>query len=152
LFGYPALDVFPKYQEMLTCEQKKQLVTCRICNLFYRAELATNRAALLCTIDHVLNYYAHMSNYGAGNCTLGDIMPEPTSHKTNNDESTSPVQRGCIDDTTCACGEKHEPDTDGISHREACTSPLKFGGSCCCQPDEAAEPAHHRCGHGPRCQ
>ena len=43
-------------------------------------------------------------------------------------------------------------DTEGVSHRDACVSPLKFGGTCCCQPDEAAEPARHRCGHGPRCR
>jgi len=93
-----------------------------------------------------------MSNYGAGDRTLGDIMPEQTTNQTNNKESVAPVQRGCIDENTCACGEKHEPDTDGVSHREACISPLKFGGSCCCQPDEAVEPAHHPCGHGPRCR
>ena len=120
--------------------------------IFFWPELSTNRAAMVCTIDHILNDYAHMSNYSTGNCTLGDIMPEQITNNTDNDKPAAPVQRGCIDENTCACGEKHEPDTEGVSHREACVSHLKFGGSCCCQPDEAAEPAHPRCGHGPRCR
>ncbi|MCK9590863.1 MAG: hypothetical protein M0Q91_02465 [Methanoregula sp.] len=79
-------------------------------------------------------------------------MQEPTIHKTINTESAEPVQRGRIDEHTCACGEKHEQESANISHREACTSPLKFGNSCCCQSDDEAKNARHRCGHGPRCQ
>jgi|GEM_PF-1538686 len=106
----------------------------------------------LCTIDHVLNHYAHMSNYSTEDRTLGDTMLEQTTNNTENDQSAAPVQRGCTDENTCACGEKHEPDTEGVSHRETCTSPMKFGNSCCCEPGENTENAHHRCGHGPRCQ
>ena len=83
--------------------------------------------------------------------TRVDTMPEQKTNKTNNEESVAPVQRGCIDENTCACGEKHGPDTEDISHRDACVSPLKFGGTCCCQSDETVEPARHPCGHGPRC-
>ena len=50
-----------------------------------------------------------MSNYSTGNRTPRvDTMPEQTNNKTNNDESVAPVRRGCIDENTCACGEKHE--------------------------------------------
>lgn len=93
-----------------------------------------------------------MCNYGARDRTRGDIMTEPATIKTNNDEPMVPARRGCIDENTCACGEKHEPDTGGASHRESCTSPLKFGNSCCCEAGEEARNVHHRCGHGPRCQ
>jgi len=79
-------------------------------------------------------------------------MQEPTKRTISNTESAAPVQRGCIDEHTCACGEIHEQETGDVSHREACTSPLKFGNSCCCQSDDAAHNAPHRCGHGPRCQ
>ena len=78
-------------------------------------------------------------------------MTEPTITPANNTESDAPVRRGCIDEHTCACGEKHEEHEAGVSHREACTSPLKFGDTCCCQSEEAAKNAPHRCGHGPRC-
>ncbi|MFZ1897885.1 hypothetical protein [Methanoregula sp.] len=73
-------------------------------------------------------------------------MPEPT---TNNKKPVA-ARRGCIDEHTCACGEKHEEPKGEISHREACTSPLKFGETCCCQSEEDAQ-TPHRCGHGPRC-
>ncbi|MFA6362651.1 hypothetical protein [Methanoregula sp.] len=74
-------------------------------------------------------------------------MTEPiTSTK-----KSAPVRRGCIDEHTCACGEKHEEPTGEISHREACTSPKKFGETCCCQSEEEAKNASHPCGHGPRC-
>nr|WP_320160997.1 hypothetical protein [uncultured Methanoregula sp.] len=53
---------------------------------------------------------------------------------------------------TCACGETHEHHEEGISHRDECTSPQKFGNSCCCGSGEAAKEARNRCGHGPRCQ
>ena len=82
---------------------------------------------------------------------IGDTMPEPAIKKTNKDESAAPAQRGCIDEQTCACGEKHEQYTEDVSHRESCTSPLKFGDSCCCQSDDAVQNAPHRCGHGPLC-
>jgi hypothetical protein len=49
-------------------------------------------------------------------------MQEPTKRTINNTESAVPVQRGCIDEHTCACGEIHEQDTGDVSHREACTS------------------------------
>ncbi|MFA5347874.1 MAG: hypothetical protein WC294_07035 [Methanoregula sp.] len=79
-------------------------------------------------------------------------MQEPTIRKINSPEPAAPQRRGCIDEHTCACGEKHEQNSDNVSHREACTSPLKFGNSCCCQSDDVAKNAPHRCGHGPRCQ
>jgi hypothetical protein len=116
------------------------------------SDLFTNWAVFFMHNGLSFNDYAHMCNYSTGDRTLGDIMPEQTTNKTNNEESAAPVQRGCIDENTCACGEKHGPDTEGVSHRDACESPLKFGGTCCCQSDETVEPAHHRCGHGPRCQ
>jgi len=73
-------------------------------------------------------------------------MTEPlTSTK-----KSAPVRRGCIDEHTCACGEKHEEPTGEISHREACTSPKKFGETCCCQSEEDVKKPHP-CGHGPRC-
>ncbi|MEI6293074.1 MAG: hypothetical protein WCP36_05300 [Methanomicrobiales archaeon] len=50
-------------------------------------------------------------------------MPEPTTSKSNNDESTAPVQRGCIDENTCACCEKHQHTPGDVSHRESCISP-----------------------------
>lgn len=74
-------------------------------------------------------------------------MPEPTT----NDKKPTVPRRGCIDEHTCACGEKHEEHEAGISHREACTSPKKFGDTCCCQSEEEAKNASHPCGHGPRC-
>jgi hypothetical protein len=49
-----------------------------------------------------------MSNYSTEDRTSGNLMPEPTTSKSNNDESTAPVHRGCIDENTCACGEKHQ--------------------------------------------
>ncbi|MDD1693412.1 MAG: hypothetical protein LUQ71_01690 [Methanoregula sp.] len=78
-------------------------------------------------------------------------MPENTqpassdSLKTNN-ETKSP------DLHTCACGEKHEEIPGSPSHRDACTSDLKFGDTCCCASGEAGKIARSRCGHGPRCQ
>ena len=51
-------------------------------------------------------------------------------------------QRGCIDEHTCACGEIHEQDAGDVSQRETCTSPLKFGNSCCCRSDDAAAKTH----------
>ncbi|MGB8219340.1 MAG: hypothetical protein WCE46_03025 [Methanoregula sp.] len=74
-------------------------------------------------------------------------MPEPTTST----EKPVAARRGCIDEHTCACGEKHEEPNSGVSHREACTSPLKFGETCCCQSEEEAKNARHPCGHGPRC-
>ena len=74
-------------------------------------------------------------------------MPEPTT----NTKKSAAVQRGCIDEHTCACGEKHEVHEEGVSHRDACTSPLKFGNTCCCHSEEDTKNAHHPCGHGPRC-
>ena len=121
-------------------------------NLFLKPLIYSQKSYIFARTDHVLNNYAHMCNYSTGDRTFGDVMQEPATNKINNDGSAEPVRRGCIDENTCACGEKHEPDTDGVSHREACVSPLKFGGSCCCQPDEAVEPSHHPCGHGPRCR
>ncbi|MFA5269477.1 MAG: hypothetical protein WC379_16050 [Methanoregula sp.] len=53
---------------------------------------------------------------------------------------------------TCACGEQHPHTPGSPSHRDECTSPKKFGDSCCCESGEAGKEARHRCGHGPRCQ
>ncbi|HVP96641.1 hypothetical protein [Methanoregula sp.] len=75
-------------------------------------------------------------------------MPEPT---TSNQKSVA-SRHGCIDEHTCACGEKHEEHEAGVSHRESCTSPLKFGETCCCQSEDDAKNARHSCGHGPRCR
>ncbi|MFZ1127732.1 hypothetical protein [Methanoregula sp.] len=79
-------------------------------------------------------------------------MPEPTTTPATTNESAAPARRGCIDEHTCACGEKHERHEDGVSHRESCTSPLKYGDTCCCRSDDDTGNAPHRCGHGPRCQ
>jgi len=53
---------------------------------------------------------------------------------------------------TCACGEQHRHRPGSLSHRDDCTSPKKFGDSCCCGSGAAAQGNKHRCGHGPRCQ
>jgi hypothetical protein len=50
---------------------------------------------------------------------------------------------------TCACGEMHEH-IPGVSHREECTSPQKFGDTCCCGSGQPSK-ARTLCGHGPRC-
>lgn len=92
-----------------------------------------------------------MSNYSTGNRTHGDTMSETTTQKTNKnqpDVSTEATRT----EHTCACGETHEHHEEGKSHRDECTSTLKFGDSCCCGSGEAAKVARHRCGHGPRCQ
>jgi hypothetical protein len=102
--------------------------------------------------DHFLPDYAHMCNYSAEDRTPGEVMQDPETQKTENTEPANPAGRGCIDENTCACGEKHQNHAGHGSHRESCTSPLKFGNSCCCQPGEDPHPVHHRCGHGPRCQ
>ncbi|HOX35556.1 MAG TPA: hypothetical protein P5217_07300 [Methanoregulaceae archaeon] len=70
-------------------------------------------------------------------------MPEETNHNSipENDDELH----------TCACGEQHRHRPGSKSHREECTSPLKFGDTCCCGSGKAGEEARHRCGHGPRC-
>jgi hypothetical protein len=79
-------------------------------------------------------------------------MREPITNTANDDEKEAIDQKDSITEHTCACGEKHEQESDEISHREACKSPLKFGNSCCCQSDNATQNASQHCGHGPRCQ
>ncbi|MDD1689620.1 MAG: hypothetical protein LUQ66_03065 [Methanoregula sp.] len=75
-------------------------------------------------------------------------MPDTTqssdTRKAGNDKKSTPLH-------TCACGEQHEEIPGSPSHRDACTSDLKFGDSCCCGSGEAAKEARNRCGHGPRC-
>nr|WP_319376522.1 hypothetical protein [uncultured Methanoregula sp.] len=74
----------------------------------------------------------------------------------NTDTATSNVKKSDEQNEsttlhTCACGEQHEEIPDSPSHRETCTSPKKFGNSCCCGSGEEATAARLRCGHGPRC-
>jgi len=78
-------------------------------------------------------------------------MPEPTKTPATTTEPAAPARRGCIDEHTCACGETHEEHEAGVSHRESCTSSLKFGNTCCCQSEDDAKDARHPCGHAPRC-
>ncbi|MDD1693651.1 MAG: hypothetical protein LUQ71_02905 [Methanoregula sp.] len=67
-----------------------------------------------------------------------------TTQKSNNENEPTPLH-------TCACGEQHEELPGSPSHREECTSDLKFGDTCCCASGEAGKVARSRCGHGPRC-
>ena len=82
--------------------------------------------------------------------TPGDTMSEPTTHKTNKNQPAVSTETSSTEHT-CACGETHEHHEEGKSHRDECTSTLKFGNSCCCASEEAKN-APHRCGHGPRCR
>ncbi|PKL69272.1 MAG: hypothetical protein CVV30_06780 [Methanomicrobiales archaeon HGW-Methanomicrobiales-1] len=77
-------------------------------------------------------------------------MPEDTQPASN--ETTKSNNKTESSLHTCACGEQHEDLPGSPSHRDACTSTLKFGDSCCCGSGEAAKEARHRCGHGPRCR
>jgi hypothetical protein len=74
-----------------------------------------------------------------------DKQPATNDTKKSNNEKESTSLH------TCACGEQHEEIPEAPSHRDACTSTLKFGDSCCCGSSEAAKEARNRCGHGPRC-
>ena len=76
-------------------------------------------------------------------------MPEDT--QPNITGKTTPKTKTAVMHT-CACGEQHEEIPGPVSHRDACTSPRKFGDSCCCAAGEAGRIARSRCGHGPRCQ
>lgn len=75
-------------------------------------------------------------------------MPEQIKSTTKPD-TKNPVDPDSMTEHTCACGETHEH-TPGVSHREECTSPKKFGDTCCCGTG-AASKARTPCGHGPRC-
>jgi hypothetical protein len=79
-------------------------------------------------------------------------MREPITNTTNNDEKDVLEQQDTITEHTCACGEQHSHREGTPSHRESCTSTLKFGNSCCCQSDDDTKNVPHPCGHGPRCQ
>ena len=70
-------------------------------------------------------------------------MPETARDRRITTSQNSP-HRGCIEENTCACGEKHGPQA-GTSHRESCTSPLKYGDTCCCRSEEAQK--NHFCRH-----
>ncbi|MFA4859696.1 hypothetical protein [Methanoregula sp.] len=78
-------------------------------------------------------------------------MPKNT-HPASSDSIKSSTEKKSTTLHTCACGETHENHEEGISHRDECTSPQKFGNSCCCGSGTAAKEARTRCGHGPRCQ
>ncbi|WML67027.1 MAG: hypothetical protein METHP_00501 [Methanoregula sp. SKADARSKE-2] len=78
-------------------------------------------------------------------------MSEPTTSTTNTGKKESVEQVDTTNLHTCACGETHEDHTEGVSHREACTSYLKFGDTCCCGSGKEAKGRSTPCGHGPRC-
>ena len=77
-------------------------------------------------------------------------MSEPTTTTTNNKKNDSVEPSESANAHTCACGETHEEHKPGISHRESCTSDLKFGDTCCCGSGKEAK-VRTPCGHGPRC-
>ena len=79
-------------------------------------------------------------------------MQKPITNTTNQDDTNVLEQQDSTIEHTCACGEHYRHREGAPKHREVCTSPLKFGNSCCCQSDDDATNALHRCGHGPRCQ
>ncbi|WP_292346139.1 hypothetical protein [Methanoregula sp. PtaB.Bin085] len=75
-------------------------------------------------------------------------MPEDTHTETRDipdSDDITPLH-------TCVCGEQHWHRPGSRSHRDECTSPKKFGESCCCAPGPAGKANRHHCGHGPRCQ
>ncbi len=75
-------------------------------------------------------------------------MTEPT----NQYHKTSHPPGGDVSMSTLAHAARNTKSPKAeISHREACTSPKKFGDTCCCQSEEEAKNASHPCGHGPRC-
>ncbi|HVN74286.1 MAG TPA: hypothetical protein VMT44_06825 [Methanoregula sp.] len=76
-------------------------------------------------------------------------MPEPVTTTPEQPENETAGQPEKTGKHTCACGETHEQ-VAGTSHRESCTSPLKFGDTCCCGSGQEPK-ARHPCGHGPRC-
>lgn len=79
-------------------------------------------------------------------------MTEPGTSTTNKDEKESLDQKYSTHEHTCACGETHEHRPGSPSHRESCTSILKFGDTCCCGTGNVPKGDRHRCGHGPRCK
>ncbi|MHB8052387.1 MAG: hypothetical protein ACYDEZ_03700 [Methanoregula sp.] len=78
-------------------------------------------------------------------------MPKDTK-PASNDTMKSDDKNETTTLHTCACGEQHEDLPGSPSHRDACTSTLKFGDSCCCVSDNTSKGEPHRCGHGPRCR
>ncbi len=77
-------------------------------------------------------------------------MSEQTTRITDNRKKDSVDAMPTTTEHTCACGETHEDHQPGISHRDSCTSPLKFGNTCCCGSGKDAK-ARTPCGHDPRC-
>ncbi len=81
--------------------------------------------------------------------TIGEEMQEekqqPSDKKPETDKDMLLMH-------TCACGEQHQHIPGSPSHRDECTSPEKFGDSCCCGTGNHAQGAQHRCGLGPRCR
>ncbi|MCK9579740.1 MAG: hypothetical protein M0Q92_04735 [Methanoregula sp.] len=78
-------------------------------------------------------------------------MPEDTQ-PSSGDTGKSHDENESTTLHTCACGEQHEENPGSTSHRESCTSPLKFGDTCCCGSGNTPNREQHRCGHGPRCR
>ncbi|MDD4136554.1 MAG: hypothetical protein PHT99_01490 [Methanoregula sp.] len=78
-------------------------------------------------------------------------MPETTqpaandSMKSNNEKRSTTLH-------TCACGEQHEELPGSPSHRDECTSPRKFGTTCCCGSGQGSNTHPNPCGHGPKCK
>jgi len=77
-------------------------------------------------------------------------MTEPVTSTTSDDENELDHQDSTTEHT-CACGETHRHRPGSPSHREECTSPKKFGDTCCCARTIPTG-NQHRCGHGPKCQ
>ncbi|MFA6332688.1 MAG: hypothetical protein WCX22_07050 [Methanoregula sp.] len=71
-------------------------------------------------------------------------MPETTQPEAHDSKKSTSLH-------TCACGEQHEELPGSPSHRDECTSPKKFGNTCCCGSGQDTAASQQRCGHGPRC-
>ncbi|MDD5187762.1 MAG: hypothetical protein PHF57_06100 [Methanoregula sp.] len=78
-------------------------------------------------------------------------MPEPHTPKTSTSQSAATAAQETSTLHTCLCGETHPHTLDHASNRDTCTSPKKFGASCCCSIEETERENPHCCGHKPRC-
>lgn len=90
-----------------------------------------------------------MSNYSTENRTHGETMTDMKKTIQNTSVKAQTPQDADAAHT-CACGETHPHTPGSPSHRDACTSPKKFGDSCCCGTDSAATNTHRCCGHEPQ--